>query len=300
MCKYAHSGYDMNWDDFRYFLALCREGSVSRAGQTLGVTHTTVARRIQALEAALKTRLFDRTPEGYVMTQAAETMFEDVERIENRVHAIDREIVGRDLDLSGPLTITTPYDFAIAALLPGFRKFRRQYPRIKLTLSTTTSFVDLSAREADIAVRLTARPPENLVGRRVLPLRHGIYTTRAYLRAAGNDPELILFSRGDERPDWATKHFPNADVALRTDNVATMRAAVLAGLGVARIPCFIGDADKRLCRLDLEMQPSDWGIWTLSHVDLRSTARVRVARDFLADTILEKRALILGEASRYA
>ena len=109
-----------------------------------------------------------------------------------------------------------------------------------------------------------------------------------------------MFSRGDERPDWAREHFPNSGVALRTDNVATMRAAVLAGLGVARIPCFIGDGDKRLCRLDLEMPLSDWGIWILSHVDLRSTARVRAAREFLTETILEKKALILGEASRYA
>lgn len=290
----------MNWDDLRYFLALCRSGSVSRAGQTLGVTHTTVARRIQALERTLKTRLFDRRPDGYVMTLAAEAMFEDVVHMENRVHAIDREIVGRDLELSGPLTVTAPYDFANSALLPAIANFRRRYPRIKLTLTTTTSFVDLSAREADIAVRLTARPPDNLVGRRILPLCHGIYATRPYLRVALDEAELILLSRGDERPDWATTHFPNARVSLRTDNVATMHAAVLAGLGVARIPCFIGDADKRLCRLDLDVPLSDWGIWILSHVDLRATARVRVARDFLADAILENRALILGEASRYA
>ena len=289
----------MNWDDLRYFLALCRDGSVSRAGQTLGVTHTTVARRIQALESDLQTRLFDRTPDGYMMTHAAETMFDDAVRVENRVHSIDRNIVGRDLELSGPLTITTPYDFAIAALLPGLKRFRRQYPGIDLTLSTTTSFVDLSAREADIAVRLTARPPESLVGRRVLPLRHGIYATRAHLRAAGDRPQLILFTRGDERPDWAQTHFPNSGVALRTDNVATMRAAVIAGLGIARIPCFIGDADRRLLRLDLEMPLSDWGIWILSHVDLRSTARVRVAREFLAESILRQKALILGEQSRY-
>lgn len=290
----------MNWDDIRYFLALCRDGSVSRAGHTLGVTHTTVARRIQTLEDSLKTRLFDRTRDGYAMTQAAETMFDDAVRIEERVHAIGREIVGRDLDLAGPLTITVPYDFANTILLPGLRTFRMKYPRIDLVISTTTSFVDLAAREADIAVRITAKPPETLVGRQILPLRHGIYATRDYLRRNGNSLQLILFSRGDEMPDWAKRHFPDAKVAMRTDNVATMRAAVRAGIGIARIPCFVGDEDRRLCRLDLEMTPSNWGIWLLNHVDLRSTARVRVAREFLADAILEKRALILGEESRYA
>ena len=150
----------MNWDDIRYFLALCREGSVSKAGNALGVNHTTVARRITAFEETLGTRLFDRTRDGYAMTQAAENMYDKALDMESYALAIDRAMFGQDAELSGALTLTAPYDFANTVIAPALPNFRKQYPCIELDLLTTTGLVDLAAREADIAVRLTAKPPE--------------------------------------------------------------------------------------------------------------------------------------------
>ncbi|MEO0973545.1 MAG: LysR family transcriptional regulator [Pseudomonadota bacterium] len=294
----------MNWDDLRIFLALCREGSVSGAGRVLGLNHTTVARRVRALEGDLQTRLFDRTRDGYAMTQAAENMYGHALRMEERAQAIDRDVFGRDAALEGPLKLTVPYDFANKVLIPSLRAFRARYPQIELQLLTTTDMVDLAAREADIAVRLTQSPPDYLVGRAVLPLRHGIYGARHYLEqraAAGTPPDVILF-RDDPVPEWVKEHFPNARTCLRIDNVSTMRAAVAAGLGLARIPCVVADdegADDELRRLDLPLPPSDWKVWVLNHVDLRSTARVRVTRDYLQATIAAKGELILGERSVY-
>ena len=287
----------MNWDDLRYFLALCREGSVSAAGRALQVNHTTVARRITALEQALSTRLFDRTAEGYAMTQAAENMYADALRMEERAQAIDRAMFGRDAELQGRLRLTVPYDFANAVLMPKLVEFGRTYPQIELTLLTTTLLMDLAAREADVAVRLTAKPPEYLVGRRVLSLRHGIYGTPEQL-SKPDAVSVVLYTQGDERPDWLRRHFPRASVALRTDTAASMLAAVKCGLGIARMPCFLADQDPELRRLDVELAPSDWGIWVLSHVDLRSTARVRVCREFMIETIESQRALISGARSK--
>lgn len=289
----------MNWDDLRYFLAVCREASVSGAGRVLGVNHTTVARRIVALEKSLGTRLFDRTPDGYLMTQAAENMFDNAVGMEVQAQAIDRDTFGRDAALSGKLRVTVPYDFATPVIMPELCRFRREYPQIDLEFLTTTMLMDLAAREADLAVRLTAKPPEYLVGRKVLPLRHGVYGTRAILKKP-EQADVILFSHGEDRPEWVREHFPKARTALKTDSVSTMLAAVRSGLGVARMPCYIGDAEARVRRLDVELTPSDWGVWVLSHVDLRSTARVRVCRAFMIDTVERHRALILGEASRYA
>jgi DNA-binding transcriptional LysR family regulator len=289
----------MNWDDARYFLAVCRTGSVSAAGKTLGVNHTTVARRIAAFEAALATRLFDRTRDGYVMTQSAENMYDSAVRMEEYAQAIDRTMYGLDAELSGPLKLTVPYDFAnrlIATVLP---RFRREYPLIDLELLTTTGLVDLAAREADLAIRLTPEPPDYLVGREILPLRHGVYGTRAVLRSMGDAPDVILFRSDKGMPEWVRQHFPQAKVGLRTDNLSTMHAAVAAGLGIARMPCYEVDRDRKLLRLDLELTPSTWGVWILSHVDLRSTARVRVTRDFMTEVVLENEALVLGTASRY-
>jgi len=302
MCNFAHYAEAkeiMNWDDARYFLAVCRSGSVSAAGKQLRVNHTTVARRIAAFEAALGTRLFDRTREGYVMTQAAENMYDNALKMEEYAQTIDRTMYGQDAALQGALKLTVPYDFANRVIAPVLPAFHARYPQIDLELLTTTGLVDLSAREADLAIRLTAKPPDYLVGRKLLPLRHGVYGTQKSLRSAGSAANVILFRSERDMPEWVREHFPGARVVLRTDNLSTMHAAVAAGLGLARMPCYEVDTNRRLLRLDLPLKPSTWGIWVLSHVDLRSTARVRVTRDFMADAILEDKTLILGEASRY-
>lgn len=289
----------MNWDDIRYFLAVCREGSVSGAGARLGVTHTTVSRRVSALETKLGTRLFDRTAEGYVMTQGAENLYSHALAMEETAHAIDRRAFGLDAELRGSLKVTAPYDFCNNVLIPSLDRFFSTYPLIDLELLTTTGLVDLTAREADLAIRLTPKPPDYLIGREVLPLRHGIYAVPRCLKAARGTPNVILFRGDPAEPEWVGRHFAGAQIAFRTDNVSSMLAAVRAGLGVARLPCFIADAENRVRRLDLPLEPSVWGIWVLSHADLRSTARVRAAREFFTNVIEAQRALVLGEKSRY-
>jgi len=295
MCINAH----MNWDDLRFFLALSREGSVSGAGKALGVNHTTVARRIGALEAQIGTRLFDHTADGYEMTQAAENMYAHALRIEETTQAIDRDVFGQDAELKGQLKLTIAHDVASQLLIPQIAKFRSAYPCIDLDILTTAGLVDLAAREADIAVRLTAKPPDYLVGREILPLRHGVYGAPQYLKSLDGPADVILFRGNTEMPPWVTENFPDARVVLQIDDVGTMATAVRNGLGIARMPCFIGDSDTDVRRIDLALTPSDWGIWVLSHVDLRSTARVRVCREFLFDIIQQQRALVLGERSHY-
>ena len=183
----------MNWDDLRFFLALSREGSVSAAGRALGVKHTTVARRIRAFEERLGTRLFDRLPDGYAMTQAAENMFEQALAMEALAQAVDREVFGQDAELAGPLKLTVSHDLADRLIVPKLRAFTEAYPHIDLHLLTTTGLVDLAVREADIAVRLTAKPPDYLVGHEVMRLRHGVYGTTRTLRKLCDPVNVILF-----------------------------------------------------------------------------------------------------------
>ena len=289
----------MNWDDLRYFLALSREGSLSGAGRELGVKHTTVARRIGIFEEGLGTRLFDRLPEGYALTQTAENLFDHAIAIEAHVQQIDREVAGQDADLAGPLKLTIGHDQANLLLFPSLHKFTRAYPRIDLQLLTTTGLVDLAAREADIAVRLTAKPPDYLIGREVMRLQHGIYGTTQTLKNVNEPVNIILFRSDDDSPKWAKDNFPESRTALRVDDVSSMAVATRNHLGLSRMPCYIGDSDTKLRRLDVPLKPSDWGVWILSHVDLRATARVRVCREFLVETIEQQRRLIQGEDSRY-
>ena len=288
----------MNWDDLRFFLALSREGSVSGAGRALGVKHTTVARRIRALEERLGTRLFDRLPDGYAMTQVAENIFKHALAMEVLSQAVDREAFGRDAELAGPLKLTVVNEVADHVILPKLLIFRKAYPLIDLQLLTTTGLVDLAAREADIAVRLTPKPPDYLVGREVVRLQHGVYGTTRTLRELSN-PDVILFESETEQPPWVTENFPNAQTVLRVDDVASMVSATKNHIGLSRMPCFIGDSIAGLRRLDVPLKPSDWGVWILSHIDLIATARVRVCREFLLETIEQQRPLIQGEKSNY-
>ena len=289
----------MNWDDLRFFLALSREGTVSGAGRALGVKHTTVARRISALEEHLGTRLFDRLPEGYAMTQAAENIFEHTLAIETRAQSVDREVFGRDAALAGPLKLTAGQVIADLLIVPKIRAFTDMYPKINLQLLTASELADLAAREADIAVRLTAKPPDYLIGREIVRLQHGVYGTSRTLKNLIDPVDVILFQGDPDRPTWVDENFSEARTVLRVEDVSSMSAAVRNHLGLARIPCFMADSTPGLRRLDVPLTPSDWGVWILSHIDLRATARVRVCREFLREILEQQRPLIQGELSTW-
>ncbi|MBV1931332.1 MAG: LysR family transcriptional regulator [Porticoccaceae bacterium] len=288
-----------DWDDLRYFLAVARNGTVSGASVDLKVNQSTVSRRISAYEKQHDVRLFERLPSGYVMTQAAENIYQHALEIEARNQIVERELFGRDTRLQGKLCITALHSMADRLLLPHLEEFRNLYPDIELELLLTTEIRDLGAREADIALRGTNNPPDHLVGKKVANFGRGIYTSAKYQARRLQRHELILW-RNDPQPDWAAKYFPDAQIALRVDDVITLQEAVYKGLGIARLPCWVADTGtSALTRLDLEDEPTGWGLWVLIHADLRSTARVRVCRDFLIDKLSAHKDLIAGKRSTY-
>ena len=289
----------MNWNDLRYFLALAREGSVSGAGRALGVEHTTVARRVNALEKQLDCRLFDRLPTGYAMTQVAENLYPHAQAVEELMQVAGREVFGRDAQLSGNLKLTASYDVFTRLVTPRLHQFTERYPGIDLELLSSTNLADLSSRQADIALRLSPNPPDYLIGRKILPLRHGVYASSKYLQKKRNTERLVLWEHERKTPEWVSDHFPHAQLAARANEIMTMMEVVKNHIGIARLPCYVADAEPTLRRLDLSLTPSSWGVWVLSHVDLRSTARVRVCREFLIEIIEEQRELIEGLNSRY-
>jgi len=249
----------LNWDDLRFFLALAREGSLSGAGRSIGVQHSTVARRIAILEEGLGTRLFDHMSDGYVMTQAAENLYEHVVGIEALVQKVDREVFGQDAELAGTLKLTVGQYQANLLILPKLKLFTAAFPQIELQLLTTTALVNLAAREADIAIRLTPKPPDYLIGREIMRLRHGIYGTSRTLRKLSDPVNVILFRDDIDEPAWVRENFPNARTVLRVDDVSSMAVATRNHFGLARMPCYIGDSDAALRRLDLPLTPSEWG-----------------------------------------
>ncbi len=288
-----------DWDDLRYFLSVAKNGTISGAAAELGVNHSTVARRINAYEKIHAVRLFERLPSGYVMTQAAENIYQYALEIEERTRVLERELFGRDARLQGKLCITAYHGMVNTLLMPQLQTFCDQYPDIDLELFITTEVRDLGAREADIAIRGTPKPPEHLVGKKVADFGRGIYTSEKYQARGLQRHELILWRDDSQLPDWVLKHFPDARVALRVDDAISMRQAVSEGLGMARMPCWTADTQSDLLRVNLDIDPSEWGLWVLIHADLRTTARVRVCRDFLIETLSAQKDLIEGRLSTY-
>jgi DNA-binding transcriptional LysR family regulator len=280
------------WDDLRTALFLARDGSVRSAARALGVSHSTVLRRIAALERAAGARLFERSPAGVELTPAGQDVFDTSKEVEELVVGLERRVTGSDVRLSGAIRVTLPDPF-LPALMPELGAFGCAYPDIELVLDVGTRYADLAHREADVAIRIAAEPPPDLVGRRIGQASVGVYGTKGYL--TGRDTKNLgkldwihweadssmVFER------WMRQHVPDARVALRVTSGWALRDAVEAGLGVTVIPSALGAAlrDAKRVRVVRELAAP---LWILTHRDLRTTARVRVFRDFMAEAIAKK------------
>ncbi|TWC07227.1 LysR family transcriptional regulator [Bradyrhizobium macuxiense] len=291
----------LDWNDLRLVLAVAREGSLSGAARRLGVTHSTVFRRLGAIETAIGTRLFERFRDGYAPTPAGETAAASAARLEDEVLALERKLAGQDLRPSGPVRITTT-DTLGAVLVRHLPAMRAAHPEIRPEIIVSNAMANLTRREADIAIRPTPAPSELLVGRRIADIAHAIYGSRAYL-ARRDDRDLSAHDwiglddalAGTVIADWMRKNLRSARVACRVDALPALRDAAVAGMGLALLPCYVGDLAPALRRLTPKplAEPRS-ALWLLTHDDLRRTARVRATLDFLAKVLASERALFEG------
>lgn len=286
-----------NWDDFRYFHAVAQQGSLSAAAHVLGVNHSTVARRIQALEEKHGVRLFERIASGYEMTEAGIAVLEVVEEMYAKSQKASRVLQGKDSRLEGRLNLTMPHDLYECCMAAPLKTFHDQNPDIDIYLSVRHGLRNLANREADIAIRLTPNPPEYLVGKCFTQLQHGIYQSTAL--AFSDSTPIICWASDHSSLDWANEHFSQPKIVLRVDDLASMYSAVKAGMGIARMPCFYPDAlqDSTVQRLRIDLPQSSWGVWLLSHIDLRDTARVAYCKQFLSSEINNLIPLFKGQIS---
>lgn len=296
----------VDWDDVRHFLALARTGSVRAAGSILGVSHSTVARRVESLEGRLRVRLFDRHRDGYVLTKAGHDMVAGAERVEREMAAIERGLAGQDARLEGTVRVTCTDSFVARLLLRILTELCERHPGIELELDAEAKNLDLSKREADLAIRALlpdATPPEHLIGRRLVPITLCNYvgTTHAAEFEAGVRPlrwlgwnlrkvveELVATSSHPEAPVWGS--FTSMEV---------MAEAARSGLGAVILPTYAGDPDPGLTRLSKPDLRHAADFWLLSHRDLRDNARLRAARECITRGLSELLALFRGEAPEW-
>lgn len=292
----------IDWDDLRVFLAVHRAGSLRGAARALAVNHATVTRRLAVLEDALDTRLFDRRPEGLVASQAGEDLVAAAERVESELMAVQRRLGGRDDSPRGVVRISVPPAMLRSFLARELVGFARAHPGIELDVDASHSYSDLARREADVAIRMADEVTDDVVGLRVIRYRKAIYAAPAYLTTAEDgcrfDPDThcwIGWGEGQPHPGW-TRDTPFPDLPVRHrlfSNILQLEAA-REGLGLALLPCFLGDAEPGVVRVPGTVTLDGKSIWLLYHDDLRRTARVRTLIDHLAPAIRRHRRLIEG------
>lgn len=289
----------MPWDDLRTVLAIARSGSLSGAARTLGVNHATVFRRLGAIEERLGVKLFERTRGGYTPTTAGEDVADAGERIDAEVAGVERRVVGRDRLPAGTLRVTTTDTLLTGLLSPVLAEFRRQYPEIALEIVVSNAQLNLSKRDADVAVRPTSSPAENLVGRRAGTIAQAVYAL-APAQRNGWGPDTAEWIGPDETlwyrqlEDWMRRQGHDEHCSYRVDSLACMHAAVRAGSGLAVLPCYLGDADPALVRIGEPVQELAIDLWLLTHPDLRDVARIRAFTAFVGDAIRERAAMLAG------
>ncbi len=287
----------LSWDDFRLVKAVADRGSLASAARTLGVNHSTAFRRLAAIEGALGTRLFERLRSGYRPTDAGAEMVETAARMEGDVARFDRVVAGQAATLSGQLRITAPASFVNGLLMPMLGSFRARYPAITLDLVVAEEPLNLSRRDADVAIRASANPPDNLFGRRLSGIAWAIYGRRDRSYPDLDAGPWICLSPevggGGFARYLAERATPGA-IVLQMNAVIGLCEAVEAGIGVAALPCYLGDAHPALVRLREPEPELAAGLWSLTHPDLRHSARVRALMDHIAEAITPYRAALEG------
>lgn len=286
----------MDWDDLRVALAVAEAGSLAGAARALNVNHTTALRRLDALEARLNTRLFDRQRGGYVPTEAGEMVAEEARAVAPRIDDLERRLLGRDLRLTGSVRVTTAF-VTMAYLLPRpLAEFARLHPGIEVEVAESTSLLDLSRRQADVALRLSRQVPDHWVGRTLGTAQYRVYAKRG---AAGlpqrKTPLPALLAHApwvsfEREPTnrygrWMLEHIPPQQVRMRVDMFNSVVAMLRTGLGIGVLPTFVAVDEPDLMPVSAAIDDLTTPLWVLTHPDLRRTARIQAFMQVLGDAV---------------
>jgi DNA-binding transcriptional LysR family regulator len=293
----------LEWDHLRVVLAVHRGGSMQAAAGSLRVDRATVLRRLDAVEARLGARLFDRRRDGCAPTRVGLEIVATAEGIEQAMIALEHRVRGDDRRAEGAVTVTVPEFSAVKVLLPALPRLRAAHPGLTIELRIGHGFLNLARGEADIALR-NRRPDHNsLVSRRVGTVAIGLFASRAYVNERGAPAaeayaghDFILFDEslaGMPGVGWIEDRLAGARVALRSNEILPLLAAARAGAGIAYLPAIAAFDEPDL----MPVAPGIIGrpdIFLITHRELRRRARVRVAFDFIVRLCTERAPALQG------
>jgi DNA-binding transcriptional LysR family regulator len=283
--------HGVDWDHLRAFLAVARSGRLAAAARRMGVEHTTVSRRLAALERELGVTLFYRTAAGYLLTERGQRVVREAEAMEASALAIGARAREGTGPVAGRVRLALVPEFASHWLAPLLPAFRRLEPAIELQVLVGTRLLNLSRGEADVAVQ-TPRPAQpGLVAVRIAQATTGLYASRAFLRgrrlrvadaASARGLPLLAFTPAFDvlqSAPWFREALESAHVVLTTNSTHTLLAAARASVGVAVLPRFVARGHDDLVSVSEDVATRD--VWLVTHPEFRRDPRVRVTTDFL-------------------
>ncbi len=299
----------LSWDDYRFFLAVARCGSLSAAARALSVTQPTVGRRVDQMECELKIKLFERTDSGFCLTDAGKATLHFAE-------AMDREAEGAGNCLARFLStpkeivrIATTLNIANCWLAEKLAAFKTTNPSVRLAIRVGIQRTDVSRYKADIALRMGEPGDDQLFGRRIGQVHCGLYASQSYIEDRGAPETLddlsnhsVIDSEGEieNLPQVTVLRdvVSNGEIDFGADNTTVQMAAVRCGLGIAALPCFMADPAPNFVRILPETFDIPVDLWLLVNRDLKETGPVRRTYDFLARAITADAALFNGKQPR--
>ena len=284
----------MSWDDARFLLALARARNLSEAARALGVSHTTVARRVAALEKSVRSPLVERLPEGVRLTAVGRELASIAERIEAAADDFRRRAMAVDARLEGTVRVTSTESVGALLLGPTLAALAARHPGLTIELDSESRSLSLARREADVAVRLVRARERSTAGRRIAYMAYAVYAAaRGAAPAVDGTVPLLAYESPVARAqaDWLGRRFPRASVALRSGSTLTLAAAAASGAGLAVLPCFVGDTDQRLMRVAGGGDPPSSDIWLVVHRDLRRSAAIAAVTEAVVNAIRRQTAV---------
>jgi DNA-binding transcriptional LysR family regulator len=293
------------WNDLKYFLAVARHHSTIAAGKALGLSQSTVHRRLSELERCTGRQLVTRHTTGYRLTEFGEELLPYAERIETAVTDFERRVTDTERDLTGLIRVTCPepivYRMTQSKLID---RFHARHPRLQVEFVSSDRYLDLSKGEADVAFR-SGDTDDELVGRKIADSIWAVYASRGYIERHGQPERVEDLSRHllvgfDETlskhraATWLREAAPDARMAARNNSVLGLVYAVKSGVGLGPLPTALGDAESDLVRV-LGPIPELSRSWRLlTHPDLRRTSRISAFFDFIIEERESLKSILTG------
>lgn len=283
----------MDWSDLRIFLAIARTGTLGAAARSLGQSQPTMGRRLRVLEAAVGHVLFQRTADGFVLTDEGNAVLEHAERMEEEALAFQRRLAGSDVQLEGMLRLSSSDWFGTYMLAPVLAEFTERHPKVCVELLSDARLYSLPRREADLAFRIKAFEEPEVISRRLVHISYALYApagaaAAASLTGGGAGMRLITMDTAfAEMPDalWLGRVLPEAQVVMRSNSRLVQAECCRQGSGLAVLPRPLGDRIPGIVPVEIDEAPPGRDTYVGYHRDLRRLSRLRTLLDMVIERL---------------